>query len=201
MGRQQGGRAGLAVGGASLNRYVTDEQHSRRPIFIATLRAGALAVFLRFTRTTRIAQIWALSRRRKNSRLTSGNATSYFGDRTPGAIVGSFQWLPRAAWSAIRSSKCLVLAPPSWLAGPSSRGIFRSSFARAMGSAGFHQILRTGEQPTAFLIFGRRRALPPPFLVADERACPFGVIPNQRIGRHMKVSRLDAEARPIAVWI
>ena len=35
-----------------------------------------------------------------------------------------------------------------------------------------------------------------PFLVADERAGPFGVIPNQRIGRHMKVSRLDAEGSP-----
>ena len=36
MGRRQGVRSG-----AYLNRYVTDEQRSRRPIFIATLWAGA----------------------------------------------------------------------------------------------------------------------------------------------------------------
>jgi len=36
MGRRQGARSE-----AYLNRYVTDEQRSRRPIFIATLWAGA----------------------------------------------------------------------------------------------------------------------------------------------------------------
>ena len=41
MGRQQGARSG-----AYLNRYVTDEQRSRRPIFIATLRAVAKAMLL-----------------------------------------------------------------------------------------------------------------------------------------------------------
>jgi hypothetical protein len=41
-------RAGLAEEGAYLNRYVTDEQRSRRPIFIATLR-GQLAVFPRYS--------------------------------------------------------------------------------------------------------------------------------------------------------
>ena len=35
-------RAGLAVEGAYLDRYVTEEQRSRRPIFIATLRAVRL---------------------------------------------------------------------------------------------------------------------------------------------------------------
>jgi hypothetical protein len=35
-------RAGLAVEGAYLNGYVTEEQRSRRPIFIATLRAARL---------------------------------------------------------------------------------------------------------------------------------------------------------------
>jgi hypothetical protein len=34
-------RARLAVEGAYLNRYVTDEQRSRRPIFNATLQAAA----------------------------------------------------------------------------------------------------------------------------------------------------------------
>jgi len=41
-------RAGLALEGAYLKRYVTDEQRSRRPIFNATLwAAGQLAVFPR----------------------------------------------------------------------------------------------------------------------------------------------------------
>ena len=35
-------RAGLAVEGAYLDRYVTEEQRSRRPILIATLRAARL---------------------------------------------------------------------------------------------------------------------------------------------------------------
>ena len=35
-------RDGLAVEGAYLDRYVTEEQRSRRPIFIATLRAARL---------------------------------------------------------------------------------------------------------------------------------------------------------------
>jgi hypothetical protein len=34
-------RAGLAVESAYLNRYVTDEQRSRRPIFNETLRTAA----------------------------------------------------------------------------------------------------------------------------------------------------------------
>jgi hypothetical protein len=42
MGRRQGARSG-----AYLNRYVTDEQHGHRPIFIATLWAGAGADALR----------------------------------------------------------------------------------------------------------------------------------------------------------
>jgi hypothetical protein len=39
--------AGKARGGAYLNRYVTDEQRSRRPIFNATLRAAASWLFFR----------------------------------------------------------------------------------------------------------------------------------------------------------
>jgi hypothetical protein len=38
-------RAGLALEGAYLNRYVTDDQRGRRPIFIATLWAGASWLF------------------------------------------------------------------------------------------------------------------------------------------------------------
>src|SRR6202790_3136448 len=56
-------RAGLAVEGAYLNRYVTDEQRSRRPIFNATLRAAASWLFFRVARSTRMTQIWALRSR------------------------------------------------------------------------------------------------------------------------------------------
>jgi hypothetical protein len=48
MGRRKGGPSRTGTKGAYLNRYVTDEQRSRRPIFIPTLRAGAqLVVFPR----------------------------------------------------------------------------------------------------------------------------------------------------------
>ena len=56
-------RAGLALKGAYLNRYVTDEQHSRRPIFNATLRAAASWLFFRVARSARMDQIWALRSR------------------------------------------------------------------------------------------------------------------------------------------
>jgi ABC-type sugar transport system substrate-binding protein len=58
MGRRQGARRG-----AYLNRYVTDEQRGRRPIFNATLRAGASWLFFRVARSTRMIQIWALRSR------------------------------------------------------------------------------------------------------------------------------------------
>jgi hypothetical protein len=48
-------RAGPALEGAYLNRYVTDEQRSRRPIFNATPPGrGQLAVFLRRGGSTRM---------------------------------------------------------------------------------------------------------------------------------------------------
>jgi hypothetical protein len=56
-------RAGLALRAAYLNRYVTDEQRSRRPIFNATLRAAASWLFFRVARSTRMDQIWALRSR------------------------------------------------------------------------------------------------------------------------------------------
>jgi hypothetical protein len=46
MGRRRGARSG-----ACLNRYVTDEQGGRRPIFIATLRAAAGWLFFRVARS------------------------------------------------------------------------------------------------------------------------------------------------------
>ena len=55
MGRRKAVRAGLAVEGAYLNRYVTDEQRSRRPIFNATLRAAPSWLFFRVARSTRMS--------------------------------------------------------------------------------------------------------------------------------------------------
>ena len=47
MGRLRGGPSRTGAKGAYLNRYVTDEQRSSRPIFNATLGRGQLAVFPR----------------------------------------------------------------------------------------------------------------------------------------------------------
>jgi hypothetical protein len=55
MGRRQGGPSRTGVKeGAYLNRYVTDEQRSRRPIFIATLRAVASWLFFCVAQSSRI---------------------------------------------------------------------------------------------------------------------------------------------------
>jgi hypothetical protein len=64
-------RAGLAVEDAYLNRYVTDEQRSRRPIFNATLAGrGQLAVFPRCSLDPYESRSWLFARALKNSRLT-----------------------------------------------------------------------------------------------------------------------------------
>ncbi len=69
MGRRQGARSG-----AYLNRYVTDEQRGRRPIFIATLRAAVGWLFFRVARSLRINQDMLVARALKNSQLTSGES-------------------------------------------------------------------------------------------------------------------------------
>jgi hypothetical protein len=63
-------------------RDVTDEQRRRRPIFIATLRAGASWPFFCVAFAARMIQIWALVRALKNSQLTSGKIYVISGDRT-----------------------------------------------------------------------------------------------------------------------
>ena len=69
--------------GAYLNRYVTDEQRSRRPIFIATLWAEASWLFfLRRGGSTRMTQIWALRSRLEKQPTDLRQNISYFGDRT-----------------------------------------------------------------------------------------------------------------------
>jgi CheY-like chemotaxis protein len=79
-------RAGLALEGVYLNRYVTDEQRGRRPIFIATLWAGASWLFFRVARSTRMTRIWALRSRLEKQPTDLRQNTSYFGDRTLEAI-------------------------------------------------------------------------------------------------------------------
>jgi hypothetical protein len=86
MGRRQGGpsRTG-GKSGAYPNRYVTDEQHSRRPIFIATLRAVASWLFFRIARSLRINSdmlVVSASAARtalKNSQLTDGESHAIYG--------------------------------------------------------------------------------------------------------------------------
>jgi hypothetical protein len=67
--------------GACLNRYVTDEQRRRRPIFIATLRAGASWLFFGVALSTRISKIWVFVRALKKQPTDFRQSTSYFGDR------------------------------------------------------------------------------------------------------------------------
>src|SRR6201987_577454 len=92
--------------GAYLNGYVTDEQRSRRPIFIATLWAVASWLFFRVARSLRIDSRYARRNRqsgsdrlekqptdlRRNICLFRGQdtgSTSYFGDRTQALLTYS----------------------------------------------------------------------------------------------------------------
>ena len=80
MGRRQGARSGTY-----LNRYVTDERRSRRPIFIATLRAVASWLFFRVAHSLRIDSdmlVVSASAARtalKNSQLTDGESHAIYG--------------------------------------------------------------------------------------------------------------------------
>src|ERR1700730_6015294 len=75
--------------GAYRNRYVTDEQRSRRPILIATLWAGASWLFFRVSRSTRMTKIWASRSRLEKQPTDLRQSTSYFGDRTQGQKIAS----------------------------------------------------------------------------------------------------------------
>ena len=68
--------------GAYPERYVTDEQRGRRPIFIATLLAAANWPFFRVARSSRIDLDMLVARALKNGQLTCGERHAYFGDRT-----------------------------------------------------------------------------------------------------------------------
>jgi len=58
--------------GAYLNRYVTDEQRGRRPIFNATLRAAAIWLFFGVARSSRINLDMLFARVLKNSQMAGG---------------------------------------------------------------------------------------------------------------------------------
>src|SRR5271166_6179988 len=103
MGRRQGGpsrtgsrgsiphhftlRYGFSPAGTKMVRDVTDEQRGRRPIFIATLRAGASWLFFRVARSTRMTQIWVLRSRLEKQPTDLRQYTCYFGDRTLGSEI------------------------------------------------------------------------------------------------------------------
>jgi hypothetical protein len=74
MGCRQGARSG-----AYLDRYVTDEQRRRQPIFIATLRAVASWLFFRVARFLRINADMLVARALKNSQLTVGESHAIYG--------------------------------------------------------------------------------------------------------------------------
>ena len=74
MGRRQGARSG-----AYLNRYVTDEQRRRRPIFIATLRAVTSWLFFRVAHSLRINADMLVARALKNSQLADGESHITYG--------------------------------------------------------------------------------------------------------------------------
>src|ERR1700758_3391930 len=78
--------------GAYLNRYATDEQRSRRSIFIATLWAGASWLFfLRRGGSTRMTQIWALRSRLEKSAASEPPA-KYLVFRGQDTSVSSRKW-------------------------------------------------------------------------------------------------------------
>ena len=74
MGRRQGAKSG-----AYLDRYVTDEQRGRRPIFIATLRAVAIWLFFRVARSLHMNRDMLVARALKNSQLTDGESHAIYG--------------------------------------------------------------------------------------------------------------------------
>ena len=82
MGRLRGGPSRTGAQGAYLDRYMTDEQRSSRPIFNATLRAAASWLFFRVARSTRMAKIWALRSRLEKQQTDLRRNSSDLGDGT-----------------------------------------------------------------------------------------------------------------------
>jgi hypothetical protein len=74
MGRRQDARSG-----AYQKRYVTDEQRSRRPVFIATLRAAAVGCFSALLAPHVSIFDMLVARALKNNQLTSGESHAISG--------------------------------------------------------------------------------------------------------------------------
>jgi hypothetical protein len=129
MGRRQGARrahpAPLSTpgtlglyGSMKVGRDVTDEQRSRRPIFIATLRAGASWLFFRVACSSRIDSDMLVARALKNSQLTCGerhaiSGTGHYFDCfffraisaiTEGSKRCSAAWIRACSRSAVSSA-------------------------------------------------------------------------------------------------
>jgi len=80
MGRRQGGPSRTGDrNGAYLSGYVTDEQRSRRPIFITTLRAVVSWRFFGVACSLRIDSDMLLARALKTSQLTDGESHVIYG--------------------------------------------------------------------------------------------------------------------------
>ena len=84
MGRLRGGPSRTGAKGAYLDRYVTDEQRSSRPIFNATLRAAAGWLVFRVARSTVMIQIAALRSRLEKQATDLRRISRDLGD---GALV------------------------------------------------------------------------------------------------------------------
>ena len=82
MGRLRGGPSRIGAKGAYLDRYVTDEQRSSRPIFNATLRAAASWLFFRVARSTVMIQIAALRSRLEKQPTDLRRSSRDLGDGT-----------------------------------------------------------------------------------------------------------------------
>src|ERR1700758_387025 len=84
MGRLRGGPSRTGAEGAYLDRYVTDEQRSSRPIFNATLRAAASWLFFCVARSTVMIQIAALRSRLEKQPTDRRRSSRDLGDGTLG---------------------------------------------------------------------------------------------------------------------
>jgi hypothetical protein len=124
-------RSKWAVGkreeGAYLKRYVTDEQRGRRPIFNATLRAGASWLFFCVARSTRLIQIWALRSRLEKQPTDLRRRHHYLRDGTlarksHGLKVSiaalrwreSSQWLRGSPWDPHATIRFAARASSHW---------------------------------------------------------------------------------------
>ena len=82
----QNGSSARREEGAYLDRYVTDEQRSSRPIFNATLRAAASWLFFCVARSTVMIQIAALRSRLDKQPTDLRRSSRDLGDGTLGMI-------------------------------------------------------------------------------------------------------------------